>query len=81
MNVTKALVVFYSRTGVTKEITKSLSNALKCDLEEIIEKRKRTGMLGYLRSGFDAKLGRLTVIEEPKKDSASYDLVVVRRPI
>jgi menaquinone-dependent protoporphyrinogen IX oxidase len=27
------------------------------------------------------KLGRLTVIGEPEKDSASYDLVVVGTPI
>ena len=50
-------------------------------MEEIIDKQKRIGILGYLTSGFDAKLKKLTVIREPKKDPASCDLVAVGTPI
>jgi flavodoxin len=37
MGAPKLLVVFYSRSGTTRRIAKALSEALKCDLEEITE--------------------------------------------
>lgn len=70
MNRLRTLVVFYSRKGTTKKVAEAVSNHLECDLEEIIDKKKRKGILGYLRSGFDAKPKRLTAIEPLRKDPA-----------
>ena len=54
MGASKTLVVFYSRSGTTRRIAVALSEALKCDLEEITEPTPRTGFLGYIRSLLEA---------------------------
>jgi flavodoxin len=76
----KCLVVFYSRTGRTREVAEGISKALRCDTEEIKEAGSRKGVLGFLRSGFEAYLKRLPSINEPGHDPSSYDLVVIGTP-
>jgi flavodoxin len=44
----KALVVFYSRTGATKQVAEALAESLNCDSEELIDTKKRGGPLGFL---------------------------------
>ena len=41
----------------------------------------RTGVLGSLRSGWEAARERPAVIEAPTHDPASYDLVVIGTPV
>jgi len=82
----KALVVYYSRTGNTKRVAEVLVEALrqrKCDatLEEIVERKDRSGLLGWLRAGRDATLNKETEIEEMKNDAAEFDVVVVGTPV
>jgi len=82
----KALVVYYSRTGNTKRVAEALAEALrqrKCDatLEEIVERKDRSGLLGWLRAGRDATLNKETEIEEMKNDAAEFDVVVVGTPV
>jgi menaquinone-dependent protoporphyrinogen IX oxidase len=77
----KTLVVFYSRDGTTRKAATIISEVLKCDIEELVDMRKRSGFLGYMRAGFDATFRRLTMIEEPKKDPSSYELIVIGTPI
>jgi len=71
------LVVFYSRTGTTKKVAEAIATKLGCDIEEIIDTKSRRGLLGFLRSGLEATLKRLTTIEEIKNDPASYDVVII----
>jgi len=47
----KALVVFYSRTGTTKQVAEALAQSLNCDSEELIDTKKRSGPLGFLSAG------------------------------
>lgn len=75
------LVVFYSRDGTTRKVATAISEVLKCDMEEVIDKKKRTGFFGYMRAGFDARFRKLTTIEEPKKKLDSYELIIVGTPI
>ena len=77
----KGLVVFYSRTGTTRKVAEALAKVLDCDLEELRDTRTRAGLPGYLRSGADASFGRLTVLEEPEKEPADYDFVIVGSPV
>jgi flavodoxin len=69
--------VFYSRNGTTRKVAATISQVLKCDTEEVVDKRKRTGFFGYMRAGFDATFRRLTTIEEPKKNPNSYELIMI----
>jgi flavodoxin len=77
----KTLVVFYSRTGTTRKVAEAISEALNCEVEEIFDTKKRSGILGYLRSGFDGRFKRLTVLEEIREDPSTYDLVIIWTPI
>jgi len=81
MGEAKVLVVFYSRSGFTRVVGQALARVLNADLEELVDTRHRGGVLGYLRSGFDATLKRLTTLKPLTKDSGTYDVVVVGTPI
>lgn len=49
MTASKALVVYYSRTGTTRRLAEVLAKALQADIELVIDKKNRSGTLGYLR--------------------------------
>jgi flavodoxin len=77
----KALVVFYSRSGNTRKAAEAIAEATGCDLEEIVDKKSRSGPLGYLLAGRDALFRMLTSIRESQKDPSIYDLVIVGTPV
>ena len=75
------LIVYYSRTGNTKFIAEILAKELNFDLEEIIDTKKRKGIIGWLRAGYDATREKLTVIKELQKNPELYDLIIIGTPI
>jgi len=77
----KALVVYYSRTGHTKEIAETIADMLSCSREEIIDTKKRSGPLGFMRSGYQTKKKSLTDIKDLETDVSVYDLVIVGTPV
>jgi len=76
----KTLVAYYSRTGTTRKVAQDLARELGCDVEEIVDRKNRSGPIGYLMGGRDAMTKRLTDITEPAHDCGAYDLVVVCSP-
>jgi len=80
-DTTRTLVVFYSRTGTTKIVAHEIAEALKCDVEELVDRRPRDGVLGYLRSMVDMMFERSVDLAPTKLDPAAYDLVIVGTPI
>jgi len=77
----KTLVVYFSRTGNTKMIAEEISESLECDIEEIEDKEKRGGFIGYIKSGYEASRSKLSVIEDPKNDLSQYELLIVGTPV
>ena len=77
----KTLIVYYSRTGNTRMIADTISESLKCDIEEIIDKDKRSGMIGYLKSGYHAARSHISPIEDSKYDLSKYDLLILGTPV
>jgi len=77
----RSLVVYNSRTGNTRKIAKELANALECDIEEIIDTKKRSGPLGYIRSGRDASSKKLTVLKDLINDPSQFDLLIIGTPL
>jgi flavodoxin len=77
----KSLVVFYSRTGNTKKVAEGLSKLLKSDLEEIRGVEDRRGVLGYAVSGMQALMKKPAAIRKPRRNPASYDVVVIGTPV
>lgn len=77
----KILVTYFSRSGVTKKVAEKISADLGADSEEITEKGKRNGIIGFLRSGMQAYMERLVTIDPPKRDPSQYDLIVMGTPV
>lgn len=76
----KTLIAYYSRTGTTKQVAELIAKELNADIEEIIDLKNRKGVLGYIKSGKDAALKKLTEIEY-KKNPKEYDLVIIGTPV
>ena len=68
-----ALVVYFSRSGHTRQVAKEIAQQCGADLEEIREPDAREGAWGYWRSGWQV----LTRAEPPvlpmARDPAAYD--------
>jgi len=81
MQTEKILLVWYSRTGTTREIASEIQHELACDREELVDRTNREGIIGWLRSGFDAALKRRTTLDAVRHDPRDYDLVIVGTPV
>jgi flavodoxin len=77
----KSLVVYYSRSGNTRFVAEKIAQEMNGDIEEIIDKKRRKGPLGFVIGGFDATRGKVTEIEEIKKSPRDYDLLIVGTPM
>ena len=77
----KTLIVYYSRTNVTKDLCLKVQSKLNCDIEEITETKNRDGALNYLKSCLDAIRGTKTDIKPTKNDPSNYDLVIIASPV
>ena len=77
----KILIAFYSRTGTTKKVAEVLAIKLDAEIEEIKDTVDRAGAKGYLLSGRDATLRRLTTLESAQRNPADFDLVIIGTPI
>jgi len=77
----KALIVYYTRTGQTKVVAETIRAILQCDVEELADTQKRSGLFGYMRAGRQTMKKELTVLKPLAKDPSQYDVVVVGTPV
>jgi flavodoxin len=77
----RALIAYYSRTGNTKALAREIRVTLGGDLEEIVDRTNRRGILGYLRSGRDGWLNRRSKLAPTAVDPSAFDLVVIGTPV
>lgn len=75
------LIAYYTRDGHTKAVAQEIAKSLGADIEEIVDRKSRKGIVGWLLGGRDATRKKETEIEPPKRDPAAYGLVVVGTPI
>jgi len=76
----KRLVAYYSRTGTTRRVGEAIAQALGADSDEIIDLKKRTGWIGFLRAAWDARGKKLTKIQVGRNPQ-DYDMVIIGTPI
>ncbi|MDD1767915.1 MAG: flavodoxin domain-containing protein [Methanomassiliicoccales archaeon] len=81
MSNKRSQVVYYSRTGTTKKIANEIFKKLECDEEEIVDMKSRAGAMRYVDAGRDVKKRVLTTIQEPIRDPAEYDLLIIGTPV
>jgi flavodoxin len=77
----KSLVVYYSRSGNSKFVAQKIAEKICADTEEVIDKKNRRGLIGFLKAGYDATQGKETAIEETRFLPINYDLIVIGTPI
>ena len=77
----RILVVYYSLTGTTRRLGQAMADSLGADVEEIVDKKNRRGLFGFLGAGRDALTRRLTPIGDPERNPADYDLVAIGTPV
>jgi menaquinone-dependent protoporphyrinogen IX oxidase len=77
----KPLIVYYSRTGVTQNVARTIAHETGWDHDPIIDSIERKGVVGYLRAGWDAMASHLTPLEAPLIDPKDRPLVVLGTPI
>lgn len=77
----RILIVHYSLTGTTRRLAQAVADSLGADAEEIVDKKNRRGLFGFLGAGRDALTRRLTPIGEPERNPADYDLVAIGTPV
>jgi len=80
-SISKVLIVYYSRSGNTRSVAQALSIELGCANEELVDMRRRSGLLGIARSGIDGLLGRETALCAPLHAVSDYELVIVGTPV
>ena len=77
----KNLVVYYSRSGNTKKVAETMARELKADLQQLVDKRGRSGLFGFLRAGRDAMKKRTTELQPLNLNPKDYDLILVGTPV
>ncbi|HVY49312.1 MAG TPA: NAD(P)H-dependent oxidoreductase [Minicystis sp.] len=77
----RTLVVYFSRTGHTRNVAHAIARELDADVEEIADATQRRGLLGYLRSAYEAERERSARIAPPVSSAGDYDLVVIGTPV
>jgi len=75
------LVAYYSRTGNTRRVAEAIAKSLEAEIEEIRDRENRLGVIGFLRSGYEALRKRPAAIQPLKKNPEKYDVVVVGSPV
>lgn len=80
-DIMKTLIVYYSRTNVTKKIAELLQKELNCDIEEITDGGKYNGRLGYMKGGMNASMNRTSDIDPISKNPSDYDLIILGTPV
>ncbi|MCX5886562.1 MAG: hypothetical protein NT096_11750 [Proteobacteria bacterium] len=80
-NNLKGIVIFYTRTGKTRAIAEAISELYPYDLQEIIDLRDRSGLLGYISGVIDILFRPITEISPKELNLDSYNLLYIGAPI
>lgn len=76
-----ALVVFYSLTGTTARVARSLAAEMGADLEEIQCPGYRPGFFGFWQAGYASWKNRAPEISPARFRPSDYDLLLIGGPV
>ena len=74
------LVVYYSLTGTTARVAEAIAGTLDADLVRIEDRVKRRGLVGFLRTGYQALRKKSCDIDMPLTYASGYELVLFGSP-
>ncbi len=79
----KALVVYYSMSGNTEYVAKSISNKIESDIIKLTPKKEypSKGFIKFLWGGKSAIMGEMPKLESYEFESDKYDLIIFGTPV
>ncbi len=77
----KTLIVYFSRSGITRQAAQSIARMCDGNIDEIREAGDRLGVWGFLRSCYEALAKCQPSIAASTADPANYGLVIIGTPI
>ena len=77
----KYLVIYYTRSGNTKKVASTLTKIIENNIEELIEKKKYKGFIGFISAGFASFKKKTVEIGQLKYNPKDYEEVVFMTPI
>jgi flavodoxin len=79
--MSKTLIVYFSRTGRTRQIAEAMAGLLGADVGTVKDVANRSGIWGYLRCLREAMQQRVIETGPATKDPSDYDLIVLGTPV
>ena len=80
-SMSKTLLIYYSRTGITKLISETMVDHINADILELQDPIDRSGAWGYMKSAYRAFRHQHAPIEPEKPDVSTYSTVIIASPI
>jgi flavodoxin len=74
------LIVYFSRTGRTRQVAEAIAKAADGDLEELRESQPRRGIFGWLRSGYEGTYRLSSHPLPPLREPSGYQIVFIGSP-
>ncbi|MBO7719056.1 MAG: flavodoxin [Methanosphaera sp.] len=75
------IVIYYSRTKNTKKVAEIIARKYNAETLEVKDKQRRSGLLGFVKSGYDSIRENDTKIEYDKLDLKDYDTIFIGTPV
>lgn len=75
------LLVYYSKSGATRKVAEEIASATGAIIEEIIDKRSRSGFFGFITAGKDAASKKLTEIQKIENNPSKFSMVIIGTPV
>jgi flavodoxin len=77
----KSLIVYYSRSGRNQHLAFDLQKRIHADIEEVVDRADRSGVLGFVKSGLHSIMRSQTSIAPSRKNPANYDIIILISPV
>ena len=77
----KILVTCHARAPITRAVATEVAAALHADVDLIIPRQTNEGLVGWLRSAYEATFARATDVVEPARNLDAYDVIVIGSPV
>ncbi len=77
----RACVIFYSYSGITRNIAEGIRNASGCDLIEVRPKKPYSSFSVYTTGVLRSRKGACDPIEPEVIDVSAYDLLIIGTPV
>jgi len=75
-------IVFFSRSNNNRVGAEYLAGRLKAELVELVEKKGRKGLIGFIKSGYQATTGKRSELQgEPWKEIEHCSTIYLMTPI